>query len=174
MHRPYDGDQDLHFYYISLEEVVRGLFGNVVAKGPGNMHLRFQRDIGPDGKRRFTDCHTCLAFEYASEQIGDGVVQFSLALFIDGTYQLKNVATLPVYITTRNYDKSIQNQPSAWRLVAVIPYYKLNAGTLSPRERTYRRREVSISPPLIHLSPCLVHWAIILLNSCYTTALPFF
>ena len=121
------------------------------------MHLRFQRDIGPDGKRRFTDCHTCLAFEYASKQIGEGVVPFSLAMFIDGTYQLKNVATLPVYITTRNYDKSIQNQPSAWRLLAVIPYYKLNAGTLSPRERTYRRREVSISPPLVHLSPFLVH-----------------
>ena len=144
MHRAYDGDQDLNYYSFRVKTIVEGLFGNPIAKD--KMHLNFARDIGPDGKRRFTDSHTCLAFEHVSEWIEEGVVPFSLVMYIDGTNQYKNVSVLPVYMTTRNYDKSIQNRPSAWKLLAVIPYYNLHVATLTPKERTYRRKEVCFSP----------------------------
>jgi hypothetical protein len=67
---------------------VQDLFADPMAKG--KQHLYFQRDIGPDGKWRFTVAHTCLAFEHAAREIGEGVVHFSLVLYVDGTSQSLN------------------------------------------------------------------------------------
>ena len=61
MHCESDGPQNLQFHYFHIEDIVRDLFADPMAKG--KQHLYFRRDIGPDGKRRFTDAHTCLAFE---------------------------------------------------------------------------------------------------------------
>ena len=74
MHRESDGPQNLQFHYFHIEDIVRDLFADPMAKG--KQHLYFRRDIGPDGKRRFTDAHTCLAFEHAAREIGEGVVHF--------------------------------------------------------------------------------------------------
>jgi hypothetical protein len=148
MHREYDGEQDLNFYYFSVEDIVRDLFADPLAKG--KQHMQFKADIGPDGRRLFTDAHTCLAFELAARETGDSdAVPYSLVLYIDGTSQWRNVSVLPVYITSRNYDKSFQGRPSTWRLLAVVPVLKMSAGTLSRQETTYRRKEVF----LVHLSP---------------------
>ena len=140
MHRKSDGPQELLFHYFEVEDLVRDLFADPMAKG--KQHLYFRRDIGTHGKRLFTDAHTCLAFEHAAIQIGDGVVQYSLVLYIDGTSQWSNVEVCPVYITTRNNDKSIMNRPSSQRLAAVIPTYNMQASLLSPTEKTFRRKEV--------------------------------
>ncbi len=74
MHRESYGSQDLHFHYFEVKDIVRDLFADSMTKG--QQHLYFRRYIGQDGKRRFTDAHTCLAFEQAASQIGDGVVYF--------------------------------------------------------------------------------------------------
>ena len=108
----------------------------------GKQHLFFKVDIGPDGQRIFTDAHTCLAFEYYAAGIGEGVVQFSLVLTLDGTNQWRNVSVLPVYLSTRNNDKSIMNRPSSQRLFACIPVYDSKASRLSDHEKVYRRKEV--------------------------------
>ena len=34
----------------------------------GRQHLYFEMDIGPNGKRRFSDARTCLAFEEAARE----------------------------------------------------------------------------------------------------------
>ena len=98
MHRPGDGDQDLHLYYFDLEGLVRDMFADPMVEG--KQHLYFKADIAPSGKRRFTDAHTCLAFEEAARKIGPGVAIYSLVLFMDGTHQWKNVHVCPVYIST--------------------------------------------------------------------------
>ena len=55
-------------------------------------HMQFKADIGPDGRRLFTDAHTCLAFQLAARETGDSdAVPYSLVLYIDGTSQWRNV-----------------------------------------------------------------------------------
>ena len=71
MHCEFDGDQELLFYHFPLEDVVRDLFAEPIAKG--KQHLFFKEDVGPDGRRRFTDAHTCLVFEYAARDMEEGV-----------------------------------------------------------------------------------------------------
>lgn len=88
MHRESDGPQNLQFHYFHIEDIVQDLFADPMAKG--KQHLYFRRDIGPDGKRRFTDAHTCLAFKHAAREIGEGVVHFFLVLYVDGTSQSLN------------------------------------------------------------------------------------
>jgi hypothetical protein len=88
MHRESDGPQNLQFHYFQIEDIVQDLFADPMAKG--KQHLYFRRDIGPDGKRRFTDAHTCLAFKHAAREIGEGVVHFFLVLYVDGTSQSLN------------------------------------------------------------------------------------
>jgi hypothetical protein len=62
-----------------------------LSEAVGKQHLYFRRDIGTHGKVLFTVAHTCLALEHAAIQIGEGVVQYSLVLYIDGTSQLPGV-----------------------------------------------------------------------------------
>ena len=83
MHRPCDGKQDLNLYYFNLEDLVRDMFADPMAEG--RQHLYFEMDIGPNGKRRFSDAHTCLVFEESAREFGLGVVILSLVLYIDGT-----------------------------------------------------------------------------------------
>ena len=157
MHRESDGPQNLQFHYFHIEDIVRDLFADPMAKR--KQHLYFRRDIGPDGKRRFTDAHPCLAFEHAAREIGEGVVHFSLVLYVDGTSQWRNVSVCPVYLTTRNNDKSIQNRPSSQRLLAVLPIYDIEASKLSPADKTYRRKEVyyTVFYTLLHAITRLLH-----------------
>ena len=125
-------------------------FAEPIAKG--KQHLFFKEDVGPDGRRRFTDAHTCLVFEYAARDMEEGVVPYSLLLYIDGTSQWRNVQVLPVYITSRNYDKSIQNRPTTWHLLACIPILKKERmlASLSKEEKTYRGKQVSILSKYVH------------------------
>ncbi len=137
MYRERDGPQNLQFHNFQIEDIVRDLFADPMAKG--KQHLYFQRDIGPDGKRIFTDAQTCLAFEHAAREIGEGVVHFSLVLYIDGTSQWRNVSVCPVYLTTRNNDKSLQSKTSSQRLLAPI-YDKVQACCHQQRRRIDERR----------------------------------
>ena len=95
MRRDCDGQQEVLFYYFDIEDVVRDLVADKTALG--KQHLSFRVDIGPDGRRRFTDAHTGLAFEHAARAIGDGVVPYSLVIYIDGTSQWRNVSVACLY-----------------------------------------------------------------------------
>ena len=66
MHREYDGEQDLNFYYFGVEDIVSDLFADPLTKG--KQHMQFKDDLGLDGRRLFTDAHTCLAFELATRE----------------------------------------------------------------------------------------------------------
>ena len=139
----------------------------------GKQHLLFKTDIGPDDQRRFTDAHTALVFEYYAAMIDDGAVQFSLVLSLDGTNQWRNVSVLPVYLSTRNNDKSIINRPSSQRLLACIPVYDSKASRLSDAEMRYRRKEVIRH--LFHMFPhdsTIFHIYILNLLSSAPTRLP--
>ena len=115
------------------------------------MLFRSEMDIGPNGKRRFSDAHTCLAFEEAAREFGPGVVIFSLVLYIDGTYQWKHVNVCPVYISTLNNAKEIARQPSSQRVFALLPGYSLQDSTLKSKDKTYRKKEVRLFiPSLLH------------------------
>ena len=151
MRRECDGQQEVLFYYFDIEDVVRDLVADKMALG--KQHLSFRADIGPDGRRRFTDAHTGLAFEHAAREIGDGVVPYSLVIYIDGTSQWRNISVWPIYITTRNNDKSIQSRPSSWRLLGVLPILRKSVGTLDSKdERTYRRKK---GDAFVHICPIM-------------------
>ena len=64
----------------------------------------------------------------------------------------QHVPVLPVYLSTRNVDKSIMNKNSCQRLLACFPIYKYAASQLSEKEKTYRRKEV-LYYTFIHVNP---------------------
>ena len=168
MHRPCDGKQDLNLYYFNLEDLVRDMFADPMAEG--RQHLYFEMDIGPNGKRRFSDAHTCLVFEEAAREFGPGVVIFSLVLYIDGTYQWKHVNVCPVYISTLNNTKEIARQPSSQRVFALLPVYSLQDSTLKAKDKTYRKKEVRLFIlSLLHLYYTIYVFNTLLLH-CYSTA----
>ena len=153
MHRPGDGDQDLHLYYFDLEGLVRDMFADPMVEG--KQHLYFKADIAPSGKRRFTDAHTCLAFEEAARKIGPGVAIYSLVLFIDGTHQWKNVHVCPVYISTLNNAKEIAKAAIIAEGFALFPVYKVLTSTLKGKEKSYRTKQVCCIIKLFF--PLLLH-----------------
>ena len=126
--------------YFPVEDIVRDIFADKLSEG--KQIYAFKANVGPDGQRRFTDASACLAFEHAANEIGQGVVPFSLVLYIDGTFMKQHIPILPVYLSTRNVFKCIMNKPALQHLLALLPVYDFDASLLSKDEKTYRRKEV--------------------------------
>ena len=77
------GCNDVEFWYLKVEDVVRGLMSDT--RFDGHFHYKFEMDQNADGERVFCEGYSCKEFRLNTLRIGEGIVPVSLVLYVDGT-----------------------------------------------------------------------------------------
>jgi hypothetical protein len=90
-----DGDQDLTFWLLSLEDVSREILGD--EQMDGHQEFRFKISRTEDGKRQFGASNGAVSFQLAQVRCDPDCVPVSLVIYIDGSFIKHGIPVKPIY-----------------------------------------------------------------------------
>ena len=90
-----DDDQDLTFWLLSLEDVLKEVLGD--EQMAGHQHFSFEMTETEDGKREFGASNGAVSFQIAQIRCGEECVPVSLVIYIDGSFIKHGIPVKPIY-----------------------------------------------------------------------------
>jgi hypothetical protein len=91
-----DGPQELKMYKLSLEKVMKNMFGDIRLEG--HQHYSFQEYKNAKGQRMYAcEGNGSLSFQLTQAQIGHHLVPGSIVVYIDGSFIKNAIPIRPVY-----------------------------------------------------------------------------
>jgi hypothetical protein len=90
-----DGNQDLFFYLMNIESVLRDLMSDPRVKN--HQFFGFKEYTDGRGVRVCGEANGSVSFQYAAERIGPQCVPLSIVIYIDQTFIKNGIDVRPIY-----------------------------------------------------------------------------
>jgi hypothetical protein len=90
-----DGDQDVSFYLMNVESVVRDLISDPRARN--HQFFGFKEYLDSRGVRIIGEANGSVSFQYAAHKIGPKCVPLSIVIYIDQTFIKNGIDVRPIY-----------------------------------------------------------------------------